>query len=194
MTDVPLRCGCSHVVGVARDVSPAAGFRFVCYCDDCRGFVRFLDRLDLLDAAGGTDIFHLAPARVKLTGGLDALRAVQFSAKVLRWYADCCRTPIANTAVRPSFPIVALIHAFMDHSASDAVLGLPVCRIYDRSATGPLPPDAPPPPSLGMFARRGAKLVRWRLSGLHRPNPFFDQDDAPRARPQRIRRPLAATP
>jgi hypothetical protein len=191
MTDVPLRCRCGHVVGVARELSPSAGFRFICYCDDCRGFVRFLDRIDVLDAAGGTDIFHLAPARVQLTAGLESLRCVQFSAKVLRWYADCCRTPIANTAVRPSFPVVALIHAIMDHAATgrsrDAVLGRPVCGIFARSATGPLPPDAPPPPSLGMFMRRGAKLIRWRLGGLHRPNPFFERDGAPRARPESMR-------
>jgi hypothetical protein len=30
----------------------------------------------------------------------------------------------------------------------EQVLGPPLCRIYERSGIAPLPPDAPPPPSL----------------------------------------------
>jgi hypothetical protein len=51
-----------------------------------------------------------------------------------------------------------------------------------------LPPDAPPPPSLGLFVQRGATLIRWRVRGLHHPNPFFDARGAPRARPQPLLR------
>jgi len=95
---------------------------------------------------------------------------MQFSPKVIRWYAGCCATPVANTAAKPGFPLVALIHAVM----RDVPFGPPLCRIYERSARGPLPADAPPPPSLRLFARRARLLLRWRLQGLHRPNPFFD--------------------
>jgi Family of unknown function (DUF6151) len=51
-----LRCQCGRVSGVATNVSPSTGFRFVCYCKDCQAFARFLDRPDVLDPAGGTDI------------------------------------------------------------------------------------------------------------------------------------------
>jgi len=105
-----------------------------------------------------------------------ALRCL--SAKVLRWHTDCCRTPIANTAAGPRFPVVALIHSFMDHESEgfsrDALLGRPLCRIYERSAIGPLPPTAPAPPSFGIMARRASKVLGWWLHGLARPNPFFD--------------------
>jgi hypothetical protein len=186
--DIPLRCRCNHVQGVAREVSPSAGLRFVCYCEDCQTFARFLGKGDdVLDAAGGTDIFQMAPARVKLTAGSEALRCISLSKKVLRWYADCCRTPIGNTASDPRFPLVAIIHAFMDHTghSRDEALGPPLCRIYERSATRALPPNAPPPPSLGIFARRASLLLRWMLRGLNRPTPFFDErTKAPRAVPQ----------
>jgi len=56
----------------------------------------------------------------------------------------------------------------------ETVLGPPLCRIYQRSATGPLLPDAPPPASFGLFARRAAKILSWWMRGLGRPNPFFD--------------------
>ena len=176
--DFPLRCQCGHVRGVARDVAPSAGFRFVCYCEDCQAFARFLQRPDVLDTAGGTDIFQMAAGRATLTAGTDALRCLRFSSKVLRWYADCCRTPIANTAAGPRFPVVALIHSFMNHGADslprDKMLGAPLCRIYERSALGPLPPNAPAPPSLGLFALRASRVLGWWLRGLARPSPFFD--------------------
>lgn len=188
--DIPLRCRCGHLRGLGRGVSPTSGFRFVCYCKDCRAFARFLDRADVLDAAGGTDIFQMPPAHVELISGTDALRCVRLSATgVLRWHTACCATPIANAANDPRFPVVALIHSFMDHEAGgrspDQTLGPPLCRIYERSAVGPLPPGAPPPLSLRISVRRGAKILAWWMRGLARPNPFFDdRTDAPLSMPR----------
>ncbi|MGB6395741.1 MAG: DUF6151 family protein [Bradyrhizobium sp.] len=188
---LPLRCRCGRVRGIASDVSPSSGFRFVCYCKDCQAFARFLDRTDVLDPAGGTDIFHMPPARVKLTAGTDALRCLRLSDKVLRWYSECCRTPIANTPAAPDFPVIGMVHCFMDHEACglsrDEVLGPPLCRIFERSAIGPLPPNTPGPPSVGMFARRASKLLGWWMRGLNRPTPFFDdRTKAPRAVPRKL--------
>jgi hypothetical protein len=186
--DLPLRCRCGHMRGVASGVSPSSGFRFICYCGDCLAYARFLGRADVLDPAGGTDIFHMPPARVRLTTGTDALRCLRLSNKVLRWYTECCRTPIANTAAWPGFPVIGVIHAFMDREADgrslDDALGPPLCRLYERSATGPLPPDAPAPPSVGVYIRHLPKLLGWWVRGLGRPTPFFDdRTKAPRAVP-----------
>ena len=175
--ELPLRCRCGDVRGVANMVAPNSGLRFVCYCRDCQAFARFLERPDALDAAGGTDIFHMPAGRVKLTAGTDAVRCLQFSSRVFRWYTACCQTPIGNTA-GPRFPVVGLIHSFMNHPADgrtrDEVLGAPLCRIFEGSAVGPLPPDAPPPRSFGLIARRLPTLFGWWLRGLGRPHPFFD--------------------
>jgi len=176
---LPLRCRCGHVRGVANDVGPNSGFRFTCYCQDCQAFARLLERPDVLDTAGGTDIFHMPAGRVKLTTGTDAVRCLQFSSKVFRWYTECCRTPIGNTA-GPRFPVIGLIHAFMSHDVDgrtrDEMLGAPLCRIFEGSAVGPLPSDAPPPRSLGLLALRVPTLLGWWLRGLGRPNPLFDDD------------------
>jgi hypothetical protein len=173
------------VHGIAQDVSPRECFHFICYCADCRAFVRFLERPDVLDAAGGTGIVQLAPSRVRLADGYDALRCVQFSARVLRWYAECCLAPLANTAATPNFPIVALIRPFVAH---EPTLGPPICRLFESSATAPLPPDAAPPPTMRAFVRRGWTMLRWRARGLHRPHPFFDERGTPRANPNRLPR------
>ncbi len=197
--DLPLQCQCGRVRGTASGVAPSAGFRFVCYCKDCQAFARFLERADVLDAAGGTDIFHMPPARVKLTAGTDALRCLAISNRVLRWYTDCCRTPIANTAAGPRFPVLGVIHSFMDHEASgrsrDAVLGPRLCGLFQNSATAPLPTHAPGPPTLLMYARHASKLLSWWLRGLAQPTPFFDErTKAPRAVPQSLTQSERAAP
>ncbi len=117
--------------------------------------------------------------RVTITEGKDALRCLQLSDKAFRWYAECCHTPIANTATTTRFPVVAIIHSFMDTQAiglsRDEALGPAICRIFETSATGPLPADAPPPPGFSVFARRIWYVLGWWLRGLGRPNPFFDE-------------------
>jgi len=54
------------------------------------------------------------------------------------------------------------------------VLGPPLCRIYERSAIGPLPPNALAPPSLTIFALCASRIFSWWLRVLGRPTPFFD--------------------
>lgn len=181
--DLPLRCECGRVRGIARGVSPSAGSRFVCYCTDCQAFARFLRRPGVLDGAGGTDIFQMPPGRIALTTGTDAVRCLRFSERVLRWYTDCCQTPIGNTASGPRFPVVGLIHSFMsqafmseaaDGRSRDEVLGPPLCRLYERSALGPLPPTVPSP-SMRLYAGHASKLLGWWMRGLAKPNPFFNE-------------------
>jgi hypothetical protein len=191
--DLPLGCRCGHIRGVASDVSPSTGFRFICYCKDCQAFARFLERTDVLDPAGGTDIFQMAAGRMKLISGIDAMRCIRLSQKVFRWYSVCCRTPIANTAASPGFPVVGLIHSFIDYKTNarslDEALGRPLCRVYERSALGPLPPNAPHPPSFRVLARRASRMLGWWVRGLGRPTPFFDdRTKSPRAAPRALTR------
>jgi hypothetical protein len=185
---LPLRCRCGHVRGIANMAASNPGFRFVCYCGDCQAFARFLKRPDVLDEAGGTDIFHMPAGRVELVAGTDAVRCLQFSRKVFRWYTECCLTPIGNTA-GPRFSVVGLIHSFMSNDADghtrDEVLGAPRCRIFEGSAIGPLPPNAPPPLSLRLIALRVPTILGWWLRGLGWPHPFFDDHtNAPLSRPR----------
>jgi hypothetical protein len=71
-----------------------------------------------------------------------------------------------------------------DRRSRNEVLGAPLCRIFERSAVGLLPLNAPPPPSLRVFGCRTSKILGWWVSGLARPTPFFDdRTGAPRAIP-----------
>jgi hypothetical protein len=89
--------------------------------------------------------------------------------------------------------LIAVVHSFMVHGADgrsrDEMLGAPLCRIYERSAVGPLPPNAAAPPSLGVFARRASKIFGWWVLGLGGPSPLFDdRTNAPRAVPRVLTR------
>jgi Family of unknown function (DUF6151) len=118
------------VRGIASAVSPSTGCRVLCYCKDCEAFARFLERADVLDAAGGTDIFQMPPGRVNLTAGTDAVRCLRLSNRgVYRWYTDCCRTPIGNTA-GPRVPLIGVIHLFY---------GPPGGRPFPRPGARPAP-------------------------------------------------------
>ena len=153
------------------------------------GVRRFLDRADVLDPAGGTDIFHMPPGAREAHRGHGRLRCLRLSSKVLRWYtrllpdADCQHPRLAGL---PGRRHRSLLHGPRGRrSFPGRGLGPPLCRIYERSAVGPLPPNAPAPPSVGVFARRASKLLGWWVRGLGRPTPFFDdRTKAPRAVPR----------
>lgn len=189
--DIPLRCACGSLRGVALGVSSRAGCRVVCYCDDCQAFARFLARPGITDQWGGTDIFQMAPSRVQITSGGDVLSCMRLSDKGMhRWYCGECKTPVGNT-VSSRIPFVGLIHTFMDHEsdgrARDEVLGKPLGYVQAKFAIG-TPPSPPDHSSLFRVMARSARLLaKWWLTGAGSPSPFFDKSGVPRAEPQVLR-------
>ena len=163
-----------------RGVSGGRGNRLVCYCDDCQSFAHFLGRAnEILDAHGGTDIFQMSPAHLELTGGAVHLACMRLKpGAAVRWYAECCKTPIGNTLGSPGVPFVGLIHSCVDHKADgrarDDVLGPIRARVNARFAKGDRAQldahDRAPPLMLLRFARI---LGLARLRGDHKRSPFF---------------------
>jgi hypothetical protein len=187
--DIPLKCQCGTLRGTALGVSANSGCRVVCYCTDCQAFARFLARPDIMDPWGGTDLFQMAPARLRLTAGAAALSCVRLSEKGMhRWYCGECKTPVGNT-LGPGVPFVGVARAFMDHESDgrsrDEVLGKPIGYIKAKSATGSLPVSVRDASVLPAVARTIRLLATWWLTGAGRPSPFFpDGTRAPRAVPR----------
>jgi hypothetical protein len=182
--DLPVRCACGRVRGVAERISRRTTSHLFCYCKDCRAYAHFLERAELLDAAGGTDIVQMARSRLRILSGEDALACVRLSPKGLhRWYAACCRTPIANTV--PAIPFAGMPVAFFDPARPfdrDILLG-PAAPIHTASATGPLPPHARVP--VRAILKATGLLVRWWWSERRAPSAFFDaRARAPRVAPR----------
>ena len=190
-SDVTLRCRCGRVSGVARALSGRSGNRVVCYCDDCQAYARWLGVEGLLDAHGGTDVFQMVPAQLAIERGAEELRCMRLSPKgILRWYADCCRTPIGNTLASPRVPFVGVVHAFMDHAADgrtrDEALGPPLAPIFGEFAAPGAPASVRQGFSRWLYLRSSWLVLSAWLRGAARPSPFFDPKTGAPVREPRV--------
>ncbi len=185
-----VQCRCGQVGG---DLDASAiHSRVSCYCRDCRGWAQWLGATGLLDARGGTDVVVITPALLRLERGQHHLACATFSGKVLRWYASCCKTPLANTGARAT-PVFATLNAGMlEPSALAKVAGPPAHAVaHHRSATAPV--RATPLALAAAVAKTATGLLGARLRG-QRDSPFFDRASGqPLRAPQPIRRPSPET-
>ncbi len=178
--DIPLRCTCGDVRGVAKDVSGKRGNRLICMCDDCQAYAHWLGRAgELLDAHGGTDIFQMTPQQLKITEGTDKIRCLRLTPKgLLRWHTDCCKTPVGNTLSSAKVAFVGIPHLFMDHGGDnpsrDDSLGPIRAKIQGRFCKGEMPADAFARAPIGLILRFIKQLARGWLRGTQSPSPFFD--------------------
>jgi hypothetical protein len=184
---ISLRCRCGKLRGVAEGVSQHDGNRAFCYCDDCQAYAHFLGGGDILNRWGGTDIFQLPPAQLKLTDGVENLRCMRLSPRGLhRFYAGCCMTPIGN-AVSARVPFVGVVHSFMDHAADaksrDEVLGKPLAHVQGKYAHGDVPSYVHSRWPVGLLLRSVRLLAGWAIRGKGRPSAFFDEAGTPRVEP-----------
>ena len=178
MSTTTFQCRCGALRGT---LDRPEGSRFghaVCYCDDCRAFVRWLGREELLDAGGGTEILQVAPAQVRLEAP-GTLACARLTASGLhRFYARCCRTPVAN-AVSARVPFVGLSVTGLGLAIAHAPVG-----VHGRFAQGPTIPRTSARASLGVMTEAIGNLTSWWLRGAGRPSPIFDEAGAPRVTPE----------
>jgi len=184
--DVKLSCSCGSVKGKVINTSSDDGNRIVCCCNDCQAFARHLGCDEtVLDSFGGTDIFQVAQAQIRITQGAEHLRALRLSPTGLtRWYTDCCNTPVANT-VNAKLPFVGLIHTFIVVKGSrDKVLGPVKAYVQTQYAIGA--PDYPYSSKkfpLGVTVKIALKILKWKSKGLEQPSVFFDEQGLPVSKP-----------
>ena len=169
---------------MAQSVTAGNGNHVVCMCDDCQTFAHFLDRADIiLDSSGGTTIYQTTPARLVLDGK-ERLRCVRLSPKgLMRWYAGCCNTPVANTMAGPRLPFAGLLSPLFSRAEAESVVGPVIAKCFSKFATG-----APPP---GSYKKTPARLILRMMRQFaigfvrkqNRPNPFFASDGLPIVEP-----------
>jgi hypothetical protein len=182
---IHLRCRCGKLQGELDPGGVAA--RAVCYCKDCQAFARFLGREgELLDAAGGTEVAASLPGAVRFTNGLEHLGCMSLSPRGLyRWYATCCRTPIGNTPRDPKTPYVGLVRACLDAPPETLDRQLGRSRILVQTGSARAPVKSTPARTAWAVVRIGTMMLRARLGGGYRSNPFFLPDSAaPLRQPQ----------
>lgn len=177
----PIQCKCGTVRGEV--VGKGVNTRVVCYCKDCRAFARFLGNADaVLDAQGGTEIVQVGQPCVSFSHGVEHLAAVRLGRQgMVRWYADCCQTPIGNTMRSPAISFIGLIHSSLDRNAMDSDFGASVARVNTGSALGESKPK--PTGFLGVAMRLAWIILSMRISGRYRKSALFDAQGRPLVRP-----------
>jgi len=178
MPDLVLACSCGAVRGVVRDLSLQRGNHLVCYCDDCQSFAHALGRAaEVLDAHGGTEILQTSPARVSIEKGNEHLACLRLRPNgLLRWYADCCRSPLGNTQAAGRVPFVGLFCNALGPSPAEvaAALGPVRARVNARFAQGDRSEiDAFERWSVPMILRFARIVLGAWLRGDARRSPFF---------------------
>jgi hypothetical protein len=179
-----LRCQCGKLRGqISR---PELGLRAVCYCKDCQMFAKYLVKsAEVLDEDGGTDVVGIEPRHLSFTEGVEHLACLSLTDKgLLRWYASCCKTPIANTPRNFKIAHAGVIHACLDSGpqSMSQTFGPVRLRVNTKGAKGKIEPSKH---TFGIIGRHLVALVRRRVNGDFRLTPFFNIDNgAPISQPR----------
>lgn len=185
-----LSCTCGKLKGLAENISGPIGNRIVCMCDDCQAFAHYLNRAkDILDVNGGTEIFQVAPFRIKIISGIENLKCIRLSDKgMIRWFAECCNTPIGNTMVSHKVPFVGMIHLLMSSSVGtsqyEKVVGPILAKSMGRFGIGQLPKDAHQKAPMHLIFRIIRFLFLAWIRKQYQPSPFFDSGGRPVVEPK----------
>ena len=186
VVNIIIECKCGKLRGTA-DSRYAKGYRAICLCDDCQAYAHYLDQAtNVLDINGGTDIFPINPAELKITQGIENLKCIRLIPKgMFRWYAGCCKTPIANSSA--SIPYIGMVHTILEKTNNAKELenqfGPPTARIQGKFGIKPLPAGTLEKVSLAFILRALKLMLLVHLRGLTKPSPFLDKDGKPLVEP-----------
>ena len=165
-------CRCGRLRGAVRDVDRAAYTHIVCHCADCRSAYTHLGMAD----PEKVGILQTTQDRIEIAEGGENLRVFRHSPRgALRWYAECCDTPLFYTPLK-----ARLVH-----------VGLNTDRLED-GPPGPVEAEGFMPTRKGvkhkgagrMVARMMQRMAAQNISGAWRETPFFGEDGKPVREPR----------
>lgn len=176
-----ISCSCGRVEASVNDVTPQKGGHVICYCTDCQAFAHYLGRAhDILDAHGGSILYQTLPSRVSFSKGVDQIKCVRVTPKgIFRWYTECCKTPLGNTASTVDMPFVGLFTMSFNGSETEIAqqLGPIVASNKIESAIG-VPNNPAPKAGLKFILTFIGRTLGARISG-NSGSPFFTEEKQP---------------
>ena len=177
-----LTCRCGEVQGHVLAGAPSARLR--CYCTDCQAFGRFLgSSAEVLDARGGTEIVQVCQSRLSFDRGIERLAAVRLTdTGMIRWYAQCCRTPIGNTMPDPKMSFIGLIHSCLAASSLDGDFGPSVALLNTNTALGE--PKPRQRGLVGVILKFARLVLASRMRGRYKRSPLYSADGRPVVPPE----------
>ncbi|NND93191.1 MAG: hypothetical protein HKN42_20220 [Granulosicoccus sp.] len=174
-----LTCQCGSLKASVDLPAQQAPTRLVCFCEDCRACVRYLQQGSrILDSHGGIDLIQVSPAHFHITGGREHLGNLMLSSQgSYRWYASCCNTPICITPHRVSMPYVGLLTRNLRTGGKklEQLIG-PIRFGVGAGRLHPLPVPFPVSKGFGIRGTLGTlrQIARWRMAGDHQHSELID--------------------
>lgn len=168
-------CHCGKMAW--RISAEARGTHLICYCADCQTYAKALENGAVrIDSDGGTEIFQTLPANFEFVTGQEHLAVLRLSPKgILRWYAGCCGTPIANTLPKPGMPFVG---AVLPPGADGYG---PITALLSTVGTAPHIKEKG---VLGAYVSVVGRILGASLNKAKRRSPFFTQNGSPIVHPR----------
>ena len=182
MTMHSIQCNCGAIQGHIE--GEGSHSRIICCCTDCRAFARYLGKpSDVLDEQGGTEVLQVAQHRLRFAKGIEHLAALRLSEKgLVRWYAQCCGTPIGNTMADPRMAFIGLIHTCLDKAriVEDFGSAIAVANV-DTALGNPKPKQRGIP---GVVARFIWILATTWIGGGYKNSPLYNASGSLRVEPK----------
>ena len=176
--DTPFACSCGKLGGVLLAVDPNQGTHAECHCTSCRCGEIYCGQPD--PAPDPVGIFQTSADKVRIDRGQEHLAVFSFGeTNLLRWYADCCGSPMFNTLRNPKLGFA----------------GVRTSCLADTAPLGPIVATGFIPTENGKQKHRGLPVMVWRtlrrmtgdrLSGRWKNGPFFDSTTLQPIRPVKI--------
>lgn len=169
-----ITCPCGTFKGTVSHLPEESVGRMVCYCSDCRRFMKKIGQEGELDPNGGLEFVTVYPSNIQFTAGEDKLSCQRLSEKGLnRWVVTCCGTAVGTSTAK--LPFLGLIHSVFS-SADREAFGPVRHRLFGREAVGELPAGTPDKASFGSMASIGLFILKGFFKGKGKANPFFKAD------------------
>jgi len=176
--DVSVKCGCGKVTGMIRGLKPGNSNHVICPCNGCQSYAHYLGRgSDMLDEKGFTNIFQINPGAFEIHTGHDQLACVRMTRSgPLRWYTDCCKTPLGNTLPRGGVAFLGVLPICTGHKGSSKAVVDMVGPVRAKvNARSPIPLSARVRTFL-MMSHLIRLMLWWRIRGGKSWKPFFDKE------------------
>ncbi|WP_299402213.1 DUF6151 family protein [Acaryochloris sp. IP29b_bin.148] len=172
----PIQCQCGNVQGSIDE--SASIHRVTCYCRDCQAFAHFLGRSDdMLDHRGGLEIVQMLPKHISFAQGTEYLACMRLTESgLLRWYANCCNTPIGATLPSHTLSFMGVVHNCLKASGVklDDICDSKGVNVNTANAKGD-----PKPKQTGQvktILRNLRMILKARIDGSYQQTPFFEVD------------------
>jgi hypothetical protein len=171
------QCRCGQVQGSLRVPVLA---HLACHCRDCQTYAHALGHPErVLDERGGTDVVTTLQQHLSFTKGKQYLACLSLSNEgMLRWYACCCDTALANTPRDPRLSFVSLVHTSLGASGDEleAELGSTRVTVNPKHARSAVSYSAIR--ALLATVRIVSSVLRARVNGSWKRSPFFQPGSA----------------